>query len=203
MKMIDPSKITDFNRNTDQLQEVLLFWVTVAGKKAITTAKYLDDLLDMMKNWHQQFYGRKRFSPFEMIKNMDIFYGLVTPDWLSLLMKRTGIGCHSIKSRAFIELAYSDLDLKTCLPEDLENITGIGPKTSRAFIIHSRPNQNYACLDVHLLKFMQDKGYDVPINTPTGTKYKKIEQQWLKLAHESGMSPADYDLKIWREYSGN
>ena len=134
---------------------------------------------------------------------MHQFYQENSPSWLSHLMKRSGIGCYSNKSLGFVELAYSNLDLKTCSPEDLEKIRGIGPKTSRAFLIHSRPNQKYACLDVHLLRFMRDLGYDVPINTPTGKKYKQIEQLWLKLANKSGMTLAEFDLTIWRKYSGN
>jgi hypothetical protein len=200
--MIDPSNITKFNQTQKQLEEVLLFWLLVSGKTAKTTAKCLNSLLNLMKDWHKQFY-EKRFTYFQMIKNMHEFYKEISPDWLALLMKRTGIGCYGFKSIGFIELAYSELDLKTCSPEELEKITGIGPKTSRAFIIHSRPDQQYACLDVHILRFMRDSGHDVPANTPTGRRYKQVEQLWLTLVNRSGMSPADYDLKIWREYSGN
>jgi thermostable 8-oxoguanine DNA glycosylase len=201
--MINPSNITNYNLDENEIEITLLFWLLVSGKTAKTTAKCLDSLIEIMNNWHNQIYGEKKFSPFEMIKNMDTFYKEVSSDWLAILMKKVGIGCYGFKSRGCIELSNGNLDLRSCSPEDLEKITGIGPKTSRAFIIHSRPNQKYACLDTHVLHFMRDKGYDVPHSTPTGKKYKQIEQIWLKLANESGMSLTDYDLKIWKEYSGN
>lgn len=53
---------------------------------------------------------------------------------------------------------------------------------------------------MHILKFLKDKGYKVPASTPTGKKYKTIEGYFLKEADKSGLSVADFDLKIWKEY---
>lgn len=155
--MVDPSNITNYNLDRNDLEIHLLFWLLVSGKNAKTTAKCLDSLIKLINNWHNQIYGEKEFSPFQMIRNMHEFYKEISPNWLALLMQKVGIGCYGFKSRGCIELAYSDLDLKSCSPEELEKITGIGSKTSRAFIIHSRPNQKYACLDTHVLHFMRDK----------------------------------------------
>jgi thermostable 8-oxoguanine DNA glycosylase len=94
------------------------------------------------------------------------------------------------------------MDLKTCTVKDLEKIYGIGRKTSRCFILHSRENAQYAGLDTHLLKHLRTvsiKG--VPIQTPSSEKqYRRLEKEILKLAKSAGMSPADYDLKIWKSY---
>lgn len=84
--------------------------------------------------------------------------------------------------------------------EDLEAIPGIGPKTARCFLIHSRPDQQYAGLDTHVLKFLRDKGHEVPASTPTGKKYKELEKVFLQYAAESGMTVADFDLAIWNQY---
>ncbi len=121
-------------------------------------------------------------------------------------MKTSGIGCNTYKTKArtFHELAFSGFNLRTCTVEDLESIFGIGLKTSRFFMVHNRPDSNYAVLDVHILRWMKDHGYDVPENTPSTAKtYKKIEQQFLAASNESGMSRAAFDLAIWNEYSSH
>jgi len=47
--MIDPTHITNFNQTDKQLEEVLIFWVLVAGKVAKTTAKVLENTLSVLK----------------------------------------------------------------------------------------------------------------------------------------------------------
>lgn len=115
-------------------------------------------------------------------------------------MKSHGIGCYNAKAKTFLCLVRKDFNLKTCTLEDLESIPGIGPKTARCFLIHSRPNQQYAGLDTHVLKFLRDKGHEVPKATPTGKKYVELEKIFLKYVAESGMSVADFDLLIWNDY---
>lgn len=195
--MVDPVHITNFKLNDDELEEVLLFWVLVAGKTAKTTSMLLESLMRSMTNW----CGGKRMSPFKMIRMID---NKLPKNWLSAMMKEIGIGCYKNKSRAFLELAHSGLDLRTCTVDDLEKIHGIGMKTSRCFIMHSRRNCKHAGLDVHILRYLKDLGYDVPTQTPSSKKkYLNIEKQFIELAQKSSMNIADFDLKIWREYSGN
>lgn len=177
--MIDPTKITNFNLSLKELEEVLLFWICAAGKNAITSAKALDRFLQ----------GN---SPFKYIlKNRDI---------LSTRLKECGIGCYNLKAKSFIALATSGLDLKTCDVEELEKIPGIGLKTSRCFLMHSRRNVNHAGLDTHILKYLRDLGYDAPKSTPTSKKqYLKWEQ--IFLSHKPvNVSVADFDLSIWNQY---
>lgn len=97
----------------------------------------------------------------------------------------------------------NELNLKSCSVDDLENIYGIGPKTARCFLIHSRPNMRFAGLDTHILKYLRGLGYEVPKTTPTGKKYKEIEQIFLNLVDKSGKSVAEFDLEIWRKYSSD
>ena len=92
------------------------------------------------------------------------------------------------------------MDLKTCTVEDLELIKGIGPKTARCFLIHSRPNQQLAGLDIHALRYLADQGYQVPKTTPTGKKYKEIEGWFIKEANKAGKDVATFDLEIWNKY---
>ena len=61
--MIDPKKVTKYNRNKTQLQEWLLYCIVVAGKKSeIETRKLAQFLRD----------GRMGFnlSPFDMIRKL-------------------------------------------------------------------------------------------------------------------------------------
>jgi endonuclease III len=122
---------------------------------------------------------------------------------MALLMKGSGIGCYNLKSRTFRELAHADLDLKTCTTDDLEKIPGIGMKTSRCFIIHSRQGARYAGLDTHILKFLRSAGVEnVPKATPSSKKeYLRLEKEFLRLADLAGKAPAVFDLEIWNKYS--
>lgn len=188
--MIDPVNITRFQNTKEQLEEVLLFWVLAAGKNAITASRCLDNFLSGI---HDKFSVPK-YKPFDCIRKIK--------EDLPSLLKSYGIGCYNNKAKTFYQLVNSNLDLSTCTAEDLEKIHGIGMKTSRCFIIHSRRDANYAGLDVHLLCFLRDMGYNVPKQTPTKKSYLEIEKIFLDIVRESGMSVAEYDLMIWRKYSG-
>lgn len=187
--MIDPVNITKFENTKEELEEVLLFWVLAAGKNAITASRCLDNFLKYI----YKLKGPEN-HPFNCIKKI----GSDLPQ----IMRNYGIGCYNNKSKTFCQLANSNLDLKSCSVEDLEKIYGIGMKTSRCFIIHSRRDAQCAGLDVHLLHFLRDKGYNVPSQTPTKKSYLEIEKIFLKIVRESGLSVAEYDLMVWREYSG-
>lgn len=185
--MINPSKITNYNMNDYELQEVLLFWVCVAGKTANVISKRLDNILN---SWG----CNKNKMPFDVIKKLD-------KDKLGIILKENGIGCFNLKARAMKELADSGLNLRTCSADDLEKITGIGMKTSRCFIIHSRRNALYAGLDTHILKHLSLKGYDVPKSTPSKKMYLELEKIFVDMALSLGKTVAEYDLEIWNKYS--
>lgn len=185
--LVDPYDITDFDRSESELQLVLLFWIAAAGKKATSASRALSSLLKE---------GSERFlldEPFRIIAA----YG----DSLAESMRRHGMGCYNNKSRCMLALAHSGIDLNTCSVSELESIPGIGPKTSRCFLMHSRKGVRHAGLDTHVLKYMRDLGIDVPKSTPTGKKYAEVEAAFLVLADKSGLSVAEFDLDIWRRYS--
>ena len=190
--MIDAKNVTNFKLNKYQLEEVILFWVCAAGKNGVTAARCLDNLLQSWKKRTQVLTLRP--TPFQIVKHIDLVADL------PLEMKKVGIGCYNNKSKTFLALANSNLNLKTCSVGDLEAIPGIGHKTARCFLIHSRENQKYAGLDTHILKFLRDKGHKVPKSTPSGKKYKELEQIFLKYVESSGKSVAELDLSIWNLY---
>lgn len=183
--MIDPTTITNFNQTGAELEEVLLFWICVSGKTASVVARQLNDLLNSLK-------GK---SPFDKIKK-------VGENKLPELLKSFGIGCYNSKSKSLWQIVNADLDLRTCTVDDLEKIHGIGRKTSRCFIMHSRPDAQYAGLDTHALKFLRDKGHNVPASTPASKRlYLEIEKLFLEYVKKSKKSVAEFDLDIWRSYA--
>lgn len=189
--MINPDNITQFNCRKPRLEEYILFWVCTAGKTAHTSARCLDKFL---KHCRQG----QRLSPFNAVRQL---YKRSGTRGVARLLKKCGMGCHTQKARTFVQLIKSDIDLKTCTVDDLEQIKGIGQKTSRCFILHSRPNQRLAGLDTHILKYMSDLGYDVPKSTPKGNRYKELEQEFLALVDNSGKTASEFDFEIWK--SGN
>ena len=189
-KKINPKKITDFNRTKADLELFAVFAVCVAGKKAQQTADKVNE------HFRDVQTPTKQLTPFETIKSLigaNIFGGY---------LQHARFGQYKRIYRALRDLAESSIDLKTCTVEDLEAIHGIGPKTSRFIIMHSRPNQRLATLDTHILRWMRDQGIDTPKATPQSQKlYKELEQKFLTLCDKCGMIPSQLDLKIWKQYS--
>jgi thermostable 8-oxoguanine DNA glycosylase len=186
--LVDPDNITDFDKSAPELELVLLFWVCAAGKKAKVAARNLDRLLRK---------GHVLFGELEPFRIISLFGKSLAEE-----LKNHGIGCYNNKSRSMLELASSGIDLKLCSVSDLESIRGIGPKTARCFLMHSRRNVRHAGLDTHCLKYLRERGFNVPKSTPTGRKYLELESIFLKMADESGKSVAEFDLEIWKRYSG-
>jgi endonuclease III len=188
--MVDPINFTDYNRSDVDLEEMLLFSVLVAGKNAVTTARLLEEMLVRL---HEQ-QDRKERRPFACLR-------IFPKTDMVRLLKDSGFGCYKMKGRAVYEVVHSFLNLRTCSVADLEKITGIGKKTSRMFILHSRPDAECAALDTHILHYLNDLGYVVPKATPGSNKvYAAIERICVALAKGAGKTVADWDLSIWRKY---
>lgn len=181
--MIDPSDVTKFDRSQAELEEFWLFSLCVAGKTAKTQAKLLDQLLSKAPS----------FDPFDAIKYWS------DKGLLFTLLKTSGLGQHNRLTRAFEESL--DLDLSSTNPADYEKVYGVGPKTSRFFIIHTKPNVKLAALDVHILNWLRQQGYDAPKTTPSGKKYKELEHSFLFEAEKRGKNIAELDLEIWNSFS--
>ena len=185
--MIDPSDVIKFDRTEAELQEWWLFSVLVAGKTAITQARLLDRFLTDN--------GQPGDAPFDVVRR------LVANGTLELRMREARLGQYTRLARCFSDSLM--LDLKTCTIEQLEAVHGVGPKTARMFLMHSRPDQRVAALDTHILKHLGEHGHAVPKATPTGAKYRELEAAFLALADAAGQTPSDYDLTIWKSYARN
>jgi len=186
--MITPTTITNYNRTEEELEEFLMFAILVAGKGAEQQAKKLDAFLK-----HSMYINKGK--PFAHVKY------LVHLGWLEIQMKEFKLGQYKRIGHAFKEILKFKGKLKKVTIEQLESVNGIGSKTARFFILHSRPDANVAVLDTHILKWMSEKGYKVPKATPAKKKYAEIEKLFLTEAINHQMTPADLDLTIWKSYA--
>ena len=183
--MIDPQNITDYNRTDDELEELLLFAAAVTGKTAVVIAKQLDNFLK---------YGPAGKSPFEKVKWM------VKNGKLDFYLRNSSIGQYTRLNKAYRQIVK--LKPRTCTVDDLEAVHGIGPKTARFYLLHSRRNQRIAALDTHMVRFLREKGYTNLMNTPSSrSKYAELEAIFITEADKAGKSVADFDLSIWNKYS--
>jgi thermostable 8-oxoguanine DNA glycosylase len=81
----------------------------------------------------------------------------------------------------------------------------VGPKTAQFFLVHSREGYEGVILDTHILKYLNDKGFDAPSQTPQNMdKYNALSKQFLYISSTDYplLSAAQRDLLIWRKYSG-
>lgn len=190
--MVDPTEITDFDRSDKELQEFALFAPSVAGKTAKVQSEKLDKLLQNLKDLYN---GN---SPYDNIR------AAAAEDVLESEMKNVKLGKYSILVPCFTTLAMIGTRwLKNCSVEDMKHIPGIGDKTARFFIMHTRPNADVATLDTHVLKWMEDElGIETPDGIPSSTNlYKKLEHKFLRAAQKRNRHPAHLDLEIWNKYS--
>jgi thermostable 8-oxoguanine DNA glycosylase len=184
--LIDPKKITNFTRTQAELQSFFLFGLFCAGKNSDYAAKCLAKLL----------HNNEGETPFEVLKNLG-----ETGIHNALVASR--IGQYTRLTKAIMDAVY--LDLSTCTLEELMSVHGVGQKTARFFLLHTRSNCKVAVLDTHILKWLRDNGVDAPQVTPTSVKqYKALEEKFLFLAgiNFPFMSIADVDLTLWMKYSG-
>lgn len=191
--MITPTTITNFNRTEEELEEFLIFAILVAGKKAKQQAKKLDAFLNDKKTLGLS----SNTTPFDYLEY------LIKGNQLTHVMMKHKLGQYKRLLVAFLGILRFKGNLKNVTIEELESINGIGSKTSRFFVLHSRPNHKIAVLDTHILKWLNKvTGIPMPKNTPSSKKkYKEIEQLFLSEASKRNKDVATLDLEIWNYYS--
>lgn len=187
--LVDPTDVTRFDRDIFDLQLFWLFCISVAGKTAVQQAKVLENFL---RDGRAEFPGFT--TPFQVVSVMSMSGILLDR------IKESRLGQYTKLEKAFSQSLGKNLT--TCTIEDLETIHGVGAKTARYFILHTRKDQRIACLDTHVIRHMRDLGLTTQKGTPpSGPKYRALEAKFLKLADASGMSVADFDLMIWNKYA--
>ena len=191
--MINPYSL-NIKNNKKELEEFILFSVAVAGK----SAKQISIALDKFLYDQKDIKYHNKMTPFDIIRFM------VNDRTLFIRIKKSGLGKYHLLTKAYRQLVLSQIDLKTCSTNDLENIIGIGFKTSRFFIGYTRPNIKVAILDTHILKYLRNELNisDVPKSTPSSyNTYQKFENIFLKEAEKQKKSIKQLDLEIWNKYS--
>jgi thermostable 8-oxoguanine DNA glycosylase len=187
--MVDLTKVTNFKRTQAELEEFWLVAICVAGKNGPIQAQKVHDFLK----------GHAGRTPFEKIRK------LINKNELLKQLLVVKMGQYKRIERAFRKSV--DLDLKKSELEDLVQIPGVGNKTSRFFLLHSRADCEYVVLDTHILRFLRDKCglKNIPKSTPTNLKkYIAIETVAREAirAKFPQQSMAEADLKIWLTMSG-
>lgn len=182
MKHIDPQNITKFDRTLPELERFLIFCICVAGRNSKMVA-------DKLNNWWIM-----DMSPPSKILSV------LTKEDIAEELLDVKMGQYGRISNALYIIADFGAYLHHCTLKDLLEIKGIGPKTARFFLLHSRPNQRLACLDTHILRYMRENGIaQTPKSTPSGKKYLQLEQKWLEYCDSQGKSSAEMDLEIWKK----
>ena len=188
MLTIDPKNITKFDRSQEELEFFWLFCILVAGKNADWASL---KLLDLFRNKPEDQ------TPFEFLKTR------LTD--LNNILVANKVGQYRRITKA-IEQSIS-LDLKTATLDEFLEVFGVGPKTARFFILHTRKDAECAVLDTHILKWMRTivhESIDVPTSTPPVKEYEKWENMATKMMKVwfKGISLAEADLMIWTQMSG-
>ena len=194
--MIDPKKVTDYNRNEWQLQEWLLYCICVAGKKSeIESPKVRKFCLDPRFGFN--------LKPFDLIRKL-LSVSSVEEDGLKQHLKKHKISPYTQRYNSFkdaVTLLPDNLSEVTI--DDLQTVRGISTKTSRFFLTHSREDFEEPVIDTHILRFLRDEGHDdVPESTPQNPKvYAKVAKYFSDIAKARKQSITELDLQIWTEYS--
>jgi hypothetical protein len=162
---------------TVELEWRLIYAMIVAGK----SAKFANAAVARLRR-----YAAPAASP---IAFLSLFSGF---------LETARVGRYTLIARGLRFLREARIDLRTCSPAELEAVPGIGPKTSRFFIVWTRPDARVAVLDRHVLRWMRENGHpDAPEGTPMGRRYADLERAFLAEADRRGLTPRELDLEIW------
>ena len=189
--MINPAEVTNYNRTQSELEEFILFCINVAGKKSAIEAPKLEVFIERAKNI------TKETTPFNCIRK------LIKLGRLNEIMHWAKLSPYAQRYNSYVAVAKIK-DLQTVTLNRLLQVPGIGLKTARFFLSHSREDFDEPMLDTHILRFLRDQGYaDAPKSTPTNENtYHYFANIFKNIARQLGKSVTDLDLEIWKQYSG-
>lgn len=197
--MINPAQVTDYNRTQSELQEFLLFCINVSGKKSAVEAPKLEVFLERVRD----ITGHSK--PFD---GMICLY-FTRPDRhnhddnrLLEIMHWAAISPYKQRYNSYVDVLKLG-DLRSVTLTRLLQVRGIGLKTARFFLSHSREDFDEPMLDTHILRFLRDQGYrDAPKSTPQNVGiYNYYANVFKMFARTLGKSVTDLDLEIWKQYS--
>ena len=189
--MINPAEVTNYNRTQYELEEFILFCINVAGKKSAIEAPKLEVFIERAKNI------TKESTPFNCIRK------LIKLGRLNEIMHWAKLSPYSQRFNSYVSVVTIK-DLQTVTLNRLLQVPGVGLKTARFFLSHSREDFDEPMLDTHILRFLRDQGYkDAPKSTPSNVGiYNYYANVFKMFARTLGKSVTDLDLEIWKKYSG-
>jgi len=195
--MIDPNQVTNSRRTAAELEEFLLFCVVVAGKNADQQAAKLE-----------RFLGGR--PPFAHIRQA------AQAGQLDHQIAAVKLGKYTLLGRSFRQLAHAGADLATISWEELMRFPGIGIKTAKFFVLHSRTEQMHGVLDTHVLAWMREHWapglarLPVPRHSPQDPRaYRFWETVYFGMVtarhhgKEGRVDWARFDLDLWKERRGS
>jgi thermostable 8-oxoguanine DNA glycosylase len=193
---IDPYNITNFSRTEEELQLFLLFCIVVAGKTAYIQADKLEQFLNSV---NKRLMMPENVKPFQTIKSAEQ-HGILFEE-----IKLAKLGQYKKIFSGFKYISEREYNLERMTPKILEEIPGVGMKTSRFFLLHSDTfyKDKIAILDTHILKFIKENIDDrAPKSTPViPITYRFWEDMFLNWCEQNNKNVADFDLEVWKSYA--
>lgn len=181
-------RLTDAERR-QELEYKLLYAIVVAGKSA---------------RFAEQAMWRLRSELLRHAGETDLWIPAIRRagdcGLLKTCVMRARVGNYGKVETAFWQIAMTVIDLETCTAEELEHIHGVGQKTSRFFLRWTGRRERFAVLDVHILRWLGERGHNVPRQTPQSRReYERVEELFLHEADRLGEHPCDLDQRLWLE----
>ena len=168
----------------------LIFSVIVAGRNAKMAVEKTWRLLEF--TWGEE-------TPFDLIKHY------IDHNTLTQKLKSLKIGQYTRIEKALRDII--NLNVETCTLDDLLACHGVGNKTARFFLLNTRKNAEYAVLDTHVLKWLNNllgNWRSVPKSTPTSeSRYALWEYEAIQAMKQEypERTLAQEDFEIWKTFA--
>lgn len=177
---IDPENPIDYKQSDEQLQHHLIWLILAAGKNGRKAAKTAWGLVQDLK-----------LPPLR-------FFCSLPHEELARFIKNNGGGCYNQKAD-YIQGLGPNPNLRSMTRTDLVKFKGIKYKTASCFLLHTRPKVKMIGLDRHVMRHLHEIDPYFPSKPPHSKKdYLKYEARAIDIALKCGVSPARFDLDIWR-----
>ena len=193
---VDPYNITNYDRTRHELECFLLFCIVVAGKTAYIQARKLDEFLTSVNT---RLMMPEHINPFQSLKSAEQ-HGILFEE-----IKKAKLGQYKKIYSGFKYITEREYNLSRMTPQILEEIPGVGMKTSRFFLLHSDTfyKDKIAILDTHILKFIKENIDErAPKSTPViPLTYRFWEERFLNWCEQNNKNVAEFDLEVWKSYA--
>ena len=168
----------------------------MAGKTAYIQAEKLEQFLCSV---NKRLMLPDHVIPFQTIKSAEQ-HGILFEE-----IKLAKLGQYKKIFSGFKYISEREYNLNRMTPKILEEIPGVGMKTSRFFLLHSDTfyKDKIAILDTHILKFIKENiDEKAPKSTPViPLTYRYWEDMFLDWCEKNNKNVADFDLEVWKSYA--